>query len=383
MRAKNLPFDSADTALEDIDAAAIAYTEALDNATPVQRRVLRDGFVRLCLPIARRLARRYRGRGESLEDIEQVARLGLIKATNRYDPQRGSFTAYAIITILGEIKRYFRDTAWDLHVPRRLQEQSIEVRNASIALTTTLARTPTPAELAAHLHIRTDDVLAALETAAGYTSLSLNAPSVRDEAGELGDQVGDVDPDLELVDDRITVAELIQRLPTREQRLLAMRFYGNLTQADIGADLGISQMQVSRLLNRALTWLRAAMLSDTMPPWDGADTPEHTLRLSIERTGPALTVVVRGEVDRDTAQQLRVCLRQAIGTTGIDAATIDLAGVPLADAAAVAVLIDAAGAAAVAGIRLSFTGVQPHVRRVLTTSGMAGLSSRQINETHP
>jgi RNA polymerase sigma-B factor len=382
MRANRL-CGSPGTEVEDLDAAAIAYTGAIEDATPDQRRALRDDFVRLGLPMARRLARRYRSRGESLDDIEQVARLGLIKAVNRYDPQRGSFTAYAVITIVGEIKRYFRDTTWDLHVPRRLQEQSAEVRSASMALTTTLARDPTPAELAAYLQIRTDDVRVALETAAGYSALSLNAPTALEEAGEVGDLIGDLDPDLETIDDRVAVADLIHRLPAREQRILAMRFYGNRTQADIGAELGISQMQVSRLLNRALTWLRAAMLSDTMPSWGGTDAPEHTLRLSVERAGRALTVVVRGEVDRDTAQQLRIGLRQALATTGIDDVTIDLAGVPLADAAAVGVLADVAGAAAVAGIRLRLTGTQPHVRRVLTTSGLASLTSHQHNGKHP
>ena len=362
-------------ALADLDTAAMAYAEAFTTATPAQRAVLRDELTRVCLPFAGRLARRYRGRGEPLEDLEQVARLGLVKAIDRYDPERGSFTGYAVITISGEIKRHFRDKTWGVHVPRRIQDLSLEVGHASMALTNTLSRTPTIAELAARLEITERAVLEARESSAGYTPASLNAPvNGGDGAAEVGDLLGSPDGDLELIDDKITVARLLLRLPARERQMLAMRFYGNRTQADIAAELGISQMHVSRLLSRALAWLREAMLSDAVPHWDGASRPDQPgMQVSVTRCGGVLTVVVRGEVDRDTADRLRIGLRHAVSTAGTDRLVIGLAAVPLMDAAGVAVLIDAASAASVAEVPLALRGAQPYVARILAVSGLASL----------
>jgi RNA polymerase sigma-B factor len=238
--------------LEDLDAAATDYATRMAGASGAERAVLRDALTRTCLPFAGRMARRYRGRGESLEDLEQVARLGLVKAIDRYDPERGSFTAYAVITISGEIKRHFRDRTWGVHVPRRIQDLSLEVGHASMVLTTELSRTPTPLELAERLKVSEAAVMEALESAAGYSPSSLNAPAGGDGPVEFGDLLGDHDSDLEMVDDKLTVAGLLLRLPARERRMLAMRFYGNRTQAEIAAELGISQMHVSRLLSRSL-----------------------------------------------------------------------------------------------------------------------------------
>jgi len=222
---------TADSVLEDLDVAALAYAERAAVATHAERGALRDELTRRCLPFAGRLARRYRGRGESFEDIEQVARLGLVKAIDRYDPERGSFTAYAMITISGEIKRHFRDKTWGVHVPRRLQDLSLEVGHASMVLTSTLSRAPTPGEVAERLNVPLEAVLEAMESAAGYSPASLNAPVTMDGAGEFGDLIGDPDGALEMVDDRLTVAELLLLLPARERQLIAMRFYGNRTQA--------------------------------------------------------------------------------------------------------------------------------------------------------
>jgi RNA polymerase sigma-B factor len=365
--------------LEDLDAAAIAYAERAQRVEGAERMVLREALTRLCLPFAGRLARRYRGRGESFEDLEQVARLGLVKAIDRYDPQRGSFTAYALITISGEIKRHFRDRTWGVHVPRRMQDLSLEVGHASMLLTSTMSRAPTADEVAAHLRVPVEAVRDAIESAAGYTSASLNAPLAGDGGGELGDLIGGADGDLELVDDRVTAADLLMRLPSRERRMLALRFYGNRTQAEIAAELGISQMHVSRLLTRALSWLREAMLSDVLPRWEGADPgPErHLIRVEAGRRGAVLTVRITGEVDRDNAERLRIDLRRAIGMAAGDAVVIDLAGVPLMDAAGVAVLVDAASAASVAGTAgLRLAGAQPYVARVLGVSGLSQLLTR-------
>jgi RNA polymerase sigma-B factor len=362
-----------DDLLEDLDAAAGTYAERLVSATGVERAALRDELTRYCLPFAGRIARRYRGRGEPLEDLEQVARLGLVKAIDRYDPARGSFTAYAVITISGEIKRHFRDKTWGVHVPRRVQDLSLEVGHASMVLTNALSRTPTVAELAQRLEVSESAVLEALESAAGYSPASLNAPASADGGGEFGDLLGGADADLELVDDKLTVAELLLRLPARERRMLAMRFYGNRTQAEIAAELGISQMHVSRLLSRALSWLREAMLSDSPPRWEGGGVPaEPGMHVLVNEGDGGPIVRVRGEVDRDTAERLRISLRHTIGKTATRL-VIDLSGVPLVDAAGVAVLTDAASAAALAQIELSLAGAQPYVARVLAVSGLKHL----------
>jgi RNA polymerase sigma-B factor len=360
--------------LEDLDAAAVRYAEAAPTASPAERAGMRDDLTRHCLPFAGRLARRYRGRGELLEDLEQVARLGLVKAIDRYDPERGSFTAYAVITISGEIKRHFRDRTWGVHVPRRIQDLSLEVGHASMALTSTLSRTPTVAELAASLKIDEDAVREALESAAGYSPSSLNVPVGGAGDGEFGDLLGDIDADLESVDDKLTVAGLLLRLPARERQMLAMRFYGNRTQAEIAAELGISQMHVSRLLSRALSWLREAMLSDVPPRWEGPGShQEPGMQVTAARANGTLTVRVRGEVDRDTAERLRTGLRHAVAEAGTGRMVIDLSGVPLVDAAGVAVLLDAASAASVAEVRLAVRGAQPYVGRILAFSGLAPL----------
>ena len=336
---------------------------------------LRARAIEAWLSLARHLAYRYIGRGEPAEDLIQVAALGLVKAIDRYDPERGSFTAYAVITISGEIKRHFRDKTWGVHVPRRVQDLSLEVGHASMVLTSTLSRTPTPEEIAERLRVSVAAVREAIESAAGYSPASLNAPVAGDGAAEFGDLVGDVDGDLELVDDRLTVADLLLRLPARERRMLALRFYGNRTQSEIAAELGISQMHVSRLLTRALTWLRQAMLSDTLPRWEGAETgPErHWVDVSLVPAGRRLVAVVRGEVDRDNAERLRLDLRRAVSEAGPGGVVIDLSGVPLVDAAGIAVLVDAASAASVADTALTISGAQPYVARILTVAGLSGL----------
>jgi RNA polymerase sigma-B factor len=365
--------EPAENTLEDLDAAALAYAGRRAGASQAELDAAREDLVRYCLPFAGRLARRYRGRGEYLDDLEQVARLGLVKAVDRYDPERGSFTAYAVITISGELKRHFRDRTWGVHVPRRVQDLSLEVGHASMLLTSTLARTPTVGELADRLGVPEAAVLEAVESAAGYSPASLNAPVAEDGALEFGDLLGDVDGDLESVTDKLTVTDLLLRMPARERRMLALRFYGNRTQAEIADELGISQMHVSRLLSRALTWLREAMLSDDPPDWEnGTRGGRPGMHVSVARDGAALRVRVRGEVDRDTAGRLRIGLRHAISGDGVSAVTVDLTAVPLVDAAGVAVLVEAVQSAAAAGVEFGVTGAQPYVARILAVSGLAG-----------
>ncbi|MDI6101177.1 SigB/SigF/SigG family RNA polymerase sigma factor [Actinoplanes sp. NEAU-A12] len=369
--------EPAENMLEDLDAAAMAFAARRDGATPTEIEALREKLVHYCLPFAGRIARRYRGRGEYMEDLEQVARLGLVKAVDRYDPERGSFTAYAVITISGELKRHFRDRTWGVHVPRRVQDLSLEVGHASMILTSALARTPTAGEVADRLGVSEAAVLEAVESAAGYSPASLNAPVAEDGAMEFGDLLGGPDDDLESVTDKLTVADLLMRMPARERRMLAMRFYGNRTQAEIAEELGISQMHVSRLLSRALTWLREAMLSDSPPHWEGeARGGRAGMQVSVARDGDVLRVLVRGEVDRDTAERLRIGLRHAITGIGVASVVVDLTAVPLVDAAGVSVLLEAAQAAATARTEFSVTGAQPYVARILAVSGLAGVLRR-------
>ncbi|MDT0527890.1 SigB/SigF/SigG family RNA polymerase sigma factor [Micromonospora sp. DSM 115977] len=362
-----------DRGLEDLDAAALAYAARIEGLPPERRQEARDDLVRFALPFAGRLARRYRGRGEPLEDLEQVARLGLVNAVDRYDPERGSFTAYAAITIVGEIKRHFRDRTWGVHVPRRLRDLILEVGQATSALTSELSRAPTVAELAERLETPQEEVLAALESAAGYSPASLNAPVGGESSAEFGDLVGESDNALESVDDRVTVSGLLHRLPWRERRILAMRFYGNQTQAEIAARFGISQMHVSRLLSRALTWLRQAMLADAPPPWQNgtaeSSEPAKT-RISVRHNGDRVVVEVGGEVDRDGADQLRRAMLEAV--TGQPAeVVVDLVGAGGFDAGGIAALMAGREAAARTGVPLRLTRVQPAVRRSLTAAGLA------------
>jgi RNA polymerase sigma-B factor len=362
--------------LEDLDAAALAYAERVALA-PAEREQERERFTHVCLPLARRLASRFRNRGEPLDDLEQVARLGLVKAVDRYDPARGSFTAYAVSTITGELKRHFRDAAWAVHVPRPIRELLLEARQARTQMTAEYSRTPTVGEVAERIGADEADVAEAFVANGGYSPNSLDASPISGDSGAptLGDLIGSTDASLDIIDDQVTVAGLLMRLPARERQMLAMRFYGNRTQVEIAAELGISQMHVSRLLSHALAWLREAMLSDTPPPWTGrgqsASTPE--MRLAVDRADGVVTVRVRGEVDRDCSARLRLCLRHAIATARGDRVIVDLAAVSLVDAAGVATLVDCASAASVAGVPLVLAGAGLTVRPILKLSGLAAL----------
>ena len=224
---------------------------------------MRDRLIELYVPLAEYLARRLRNRGEQLDDLIQVANLGLIKSVDGYDATRGAaFTSYAIPMIVGELKRHFRDKGWDVRVPRRLQELRLEITKASGNLAQQLGRSPTVADIAAHLGVSEEDVIEGLDSGHAYRALSLQAPVAGEEpTTELVDLIGDIDPDLENVEDREALRPLIARLPQREQRIIAMRFFGNMTQSQIASQLGISQMHVSRLLSHALGVLRDGLLN--------------------------------------------------------------------------------------------------------------------------
>jgi RNA polymerase sigma-B factor len=221
---------------------------------------LRDEAIEAWLPLARHLAARYTGRGEPTDDLVQTATIGLIKAVDRYDPERGvDFAAFAIPTVLGEIKRHFRDRTWSIRVPRRLQEMRLRISQASGELTQTLGRSPTVTDLAAHLKVTEEEVLEGLEGAQAYSATSLSTPVGPEGVLELGDTLGAEDDDLRLAELRIALGPAMAALADRDRRILAMRFFGNLTQSEIAEQMGISQMHVSRLIARALRTLRGFM----------------------------------------------------------------------------------------------------------------------------
>ncbi|GGM41858.1 RNA polymerase sigma factor SigF [Dactylosporangium sucinum] len=249
---------------KDTESAAQALLTLLGDlpADSPDRARVRGRLIELYLPLAEYLARRFRNRGEPQDDLNQVANLGLIKSVDGYDPARGAaFASYAIPMIVGELKRHFRDKGWDVRVPRRLQELRLEIGRISGDLAQELGRSPTVADLAGRLGVSEEEVIEGLESGHAYRALSINAPAGGEERGaELADLLGGVDRDLEAVDDRESLRPLIARLPAREQHILAMRFFGNLTQTQIAQQLGISQMHVSRLLAHALTQLRTDLV---------------------------------------------------------------------------------------------------------------------------
>jgi RNA polymerase sigma-70 factor (sigma-B/F/G subfamily) len=233
------------------------------NALPAddpRRQELREEAVSRALPYAERLARRFQGLGEPLDDLLQVAALGLLKAIDRFDPAVGAdFASYAAPTISGELKRHFRDKGWSVHVPRRLQELRLEINRARDEMAQHLGRPPTAQQLADDIGVDVEQIIEALVASAAYRPVSLNAPlsNCDDEAVTLLDVVGNDDPGLDAVDFHESLQPALATLPAREQKIIALRFYGNLTQAQIAAELGISQMHVSRLLARGLAALRA------------------------------------------------------------------------------------------------------------------------------
>jgi RNA polymerase sigma-B factor len=225
---------------------------------------VRDELVRMHLPLVEYLARRFRNRGEPLEDLVQVATIGLIKSVDRFDLERGvEFSTYATPTIVGEIKRHFRDKGWAIRVPRRLQELKLTLTKATSDLSQTLGRSPTVAELAKHLGLQEEEILEGLESANAYSAVSLDATDTGDDdSPAVSDSLGMVDEALEGVEYRESLKPLLDRLPAREKKILVLRFFGNMTQSQIAAELGISQMHVSRLLARTLAQLREGLLAD-------------------------------------------------------------------------------------------------------------------------
>jgi RNA polymerase sigma-B factor len=217
-------------------------------------------LVRRFMPLTRALARRYDRSSEPFDDVLQVASLGLVKALDRFDPDLGHpFSAFAVPTILGEIRRHFRDTGWSVHLTRREQELALKVRNAQERLTTECGRAPEVNQLADDLELDPEKVINALQAIQAYEAVSLDAPrpGASDHATTYGDSIGQEDARYELVELDATLGAVLGKIPARERVILRMRFIEDLTQTEIGTRVGISQMQVSRLLRRSLQQLRA------------------------------------------------------------------------------------------------------------------------------
>ncbi|GGQ34292.1 SigB/SigF/SigG family RNA polymerase sigma factor [Streptomyces mutabilis] len=223
-----------------------------------ERDAVRDELVTAWLPMAHRIAGRFRDRGESIEDLRQVAALGLVKAIDRFDPERGAFESYAVPTITGEVKRHFRDRMWALRVPRRVQELRNKVRVARRELTQSPGSPePSVADLAAHTGLTEEEVGAGMEALESFSTLSLDAElSAGDDGYSLADTLGAADTSYDTVIDRESAKEGLRRLPERERAILYMRFFEDMTQSRIADRLGISQMHVSRLISRSCARVR-------------------------------------------------------------------------------------------------------------------------------
>ena len=233
-----------------VDALLLAYHRDGD-------RDARDRALVELMPLVRALASRYAGRGEPLEDLVQVGALGLIKAVDRFDVDRGvEFSSYAVPTIVGEIRRHFRDKAWAMHVPRRLKELSVRLSRVLDQLTTELGRSPTIAELAEATQVEEEDVIDALDSANAYSTRSLHAPFEDGDDSSLADKLGTDETGYAEVEDGSLVAAGLDALDERERRIVELRFFEEMTQSQIAAEVGISQMHVSRLLRSALATMR-------------------------------------------------------------------------------------------------------------------------------
>ncbi|MDX3105537.1 SigB/SigF/SigG family RNA polymerase sigma factor [Nonomuraea angiospora] len=248
--------------LEEMTAEELLAEMVREDTLDSHRERLRERIVEMHRPLAMEIARRYRYRGEPLEDLLQAAYVGLMKAVNGFDPTLGhAFRGYAVVTMTGEVKRHFRDRTWAIRVPRLYQERRSELNRLVADLSQDLGRSPTVAELAAKMNISEEDVLLTLDASAAYSTLSLDAPlGTDDDAASLGDVIPEDDDTLSTMVDREAVKPLIDALPSREKNILLLRFFGNMTQAEIAAEFGISQMHVSRILRKVLDQLRSELV---------------------------------------------------------------------------------------------------------------------------
>jgi RNA polymerase sigma-B factor len=240
--------------------SAVLFAEFRSHSAREGRTAARDELVSLHLPLVEHCARRFRNRGEPIEDLVQVGTIGLLKSIDRFDPGRGvEFSTYATPTVIGEIKRYFRDKGWAIRVPRRLQELRIQIGAATAELNQSLGRSPTPRELAETIGCSVEEIVEGIESSQAYSTLSLDAGDEVEETASMLDAIGFEDDSLEKVEIRESLRPLLEALAPREKRILLLRFFRNKTQTQIAEEIGVSQMHVSRLLSRTLEQLRASL----------------------------------------------------------------------------------------------------------------------------
>jgi RNA polymerase sigma-B factor len=237
------------------------FHQLVDESAPEPQRMrIRDLLVTGHLPVAEHIARKFRNRGQPEEDLQQVARIGLINAVDRFDPNRGTdFLSFAVPTITGEVRRYFRDATWAVRVPRRLKELHAAITTASARLAQELGRSPRPKEIAAALGMPVEEVYEGLQVGFAYNTDSLDSGTDDEGHSPAENRLGDLDNALDLVEDREALIPALAELPEREASIVVMRFFGNMTQTQIADRIGISQMHVSRLLSGSLEMLRAAL----------------------------------------------------------------------------------------------------------------------------
>ena len=226
-------------------------------APEADRAALEDELVRLNMPLARDLSRRFRGRGIADDDLEQVAYVGLVKAVKGFNPDRGhEFVSFAVPTVRGEIRRHFRDLGWTVRPPRSIQETQSKVSGCESELYQRLGRAPRPTEIAAHLGLDVEQVIDALGATGCFAPASLDAPSLGEDDDTVGQRIGGLDPGFELAEARATLAPLLAKLSRRERLIVELRFFRGCTQAEIGREIGVSQMHVSRLITRLVARMR-------------------------------------------------------------------------------------------------------------------------------
>ena len=246
--------------MEDRRESTRLLFEQARHETNGRRRSIEGRIVELNMTVAADCARRYRGRGIATDDLDQVAYLGLVKAVRAFDPDRGhDFLSFAVPTIRGELRRHFRDHGWALRPPRSIQELQTRILAVEGDLAQELGRSPRPSDLARHLDVDLEQVLDALGANGCFTPASLDAPTPEGEDA-IGERLGVLDLAFDEAETRVTLAAVLRGLTPRERRILELRFFGGYTQAEIGADIGVTQMQVSRLLDRILTRLRTRLL---------------------------------------------------------------------------------------------------------------------------
>ncbi len=235
-----------------------------ESASAAERSLARDDLVHLHLSLVEHCARRFRNRGEPFEDLVQVGTIGLIKAVDRFETDRGvEFSTYATPTVIGEIKRHFRDKGWAIRVPRRLQELRMQIGGATGELTQKLGRSPTPRELADVIGCSVEEIMEGIESSHAYATLSLDASDDSDDGPPaMLASLGVVDANIEHVEVRESIKPLLEGLGEREKRILLLRFFKNMTQSQIAEEIGVSQMHVSRLLTRTLAQLRTSLEAD-------------------------------------------------------------------------------------------------------------------------